>query len=147
MISRRCLGLAAIVIAVSLALPSTSLATTPKVGGNIQEFSPSGKTTSTRYTKFSIVAERKYKGAGSPNSSGGGLYAYRFRCRQKGTSFYLVKVGSSTRLKVSRNTFVHYVLHHRGDLDPIATVSRWHWNGTGSGKYRHATVISCNLND
>ena len=147
MTSRSGWVLVAVLLAASLIVPSTALAATPKVGGYIQDFSPSGKTTRTKYTKLSIVSELRYKGAGAPNGSGGDLYNYRFRCRDTGTTFYLVKVGASKRAKVGRNTFVHYVLHHQGELDPVATVSKWHWNGSGKTKYRHATVITCNLND
>ena len=144
---RRCWGLVVLLLAASLVVPTTILAAPPKVGGYIQDFSPSGRTARTKYTKFSIVSEVKYRGAGAPNRSGGGLYTYRFRCRDKGTTFYLVKVGQSTRSKVSRNTFVEQVLYHRGDLDPVATVAKWHWDGSGKTKSRHATVITCNLNE
>jgi len=95
-------------------------------------FTPKRKAGSSGNTTFKIVSEIKYSGAGKPNSSAGGFYIYKFRASNRATRFYLTKVGSSTRKKVSRNTFVHYVQHHHGDMDPVAKVTKWSWKGSGS---------------
>jgi hypothetical protein len=135
---------ATVCLCLVLALPSVACAALPRVGGYLT-ISPTRPVASTTFSTLYVTAEGRVTGAGTPSSSGGGLYKYRFKCRETSTKFYVKRYGSNRYERVSRNVFSR-VISKPVELDAVGDVRTWVWIGSGSSRYRLARVIYADMN-